>query len=162
MFSQQICSDVFTGSPWMSPLVKSLLKKKSKIPKDWREKLERSDREDRTDYCWKSPSFGFWEAWIASLVEKIEQLTMHKDKSSSSLDQQFINGLNDYIGDLCLNRNYIKPVPAEIDVNTPVPQLSTAQVFQTLSQILKAYCYRTWWDSFLDLERLCRDSFSCG
>ena len=82
---------------------------------------------------------------------------MHKDKSSSSLDQQFINGLNDYIGDLCLDLNYIKPVPAEIDINSPVPQLSTAQVFQALSQILKAY-----WDSFMDLERLCRDSFSCG
>lgn len=74
---------------------------------------------------------------------KLEQLTMHKDKSSSSLDQQFINGLNDYIGDLCLDRKYIKPVPAEIDINTPVPQLSTAQVFQALSQILKAYCYGT-------------------
>ena len=66
---------------------------------------------------------------------KVGQLMMCKDKSSSNLDQEFINGLNDYFGDLCLVQNYIKPVPAEIDINTPVPQLSTSQVFQALLQI---------------------------
>ena len=69
MFSQQICSDVFTGSPWMSPLVKSLLNKKARSQKtagrklnDLTEKIGRIIAENRR---------GFWEAWIASLVEKI-------------------------------------------------------------------------------------------
>lgn len=59
---------------------------------------------------------------------------MRKDKCSSDPDKDFINGLNGYFGDICFDREYSKPVLAEIDVNTPAPQLSTFQVFFALSR----------------------------
>jgi len=89
----------------MSPLVKSLLKKKARSQKtggrnlnDLAEKIGRIIAENRRGLA--SGKLGSQAWW-----RELEQLTMHKDKSSSSLDQQFINGLNDYIGGLCLDRN---------------------------------------------------------
>ena len=49
---------------------------------------------------------------------KVDRLSMRKDKCSSDPDKDFIIGLNDYFGDICFDREYSKPVPAEIDVNT--------------------------------------------
>ncbi|XP_022783347.1 uncharacterized protein LOC111324117 [Stylophora pistillata] len=60
---------------------------------------------------------------------------MRKDKSSCEPDKDFIIGLNDYFGDICFDREYSEPVPAEIDANTPAPQLSIFQVFIALSRI---------------------------
>ena len=49
-------------------------------------------------------------------------------KSSSNLDHEPINGLNEYFGELHgFDQNYTKSVPAEIDANIPAPQLSTTQ-----------------------------------
>ena len=60
---------------------------------------------------------------------------MRKDKCRSDPDKDFIIGLNDYFGDICFDREYSKPVLAEIEVNTAAPRLSIFQVFFALSRI---------------------------
>ena len=122
--------------PWMSPLVKSLLKKKKTRSRngggrdltELTEKIGRLIAENRRALA--SGKLGSRAWW-----RKVDRLSMRKDKCSSDPDNDFIFGLNDYFGDICFDREYSKPVPAEIDVNTPAPQLSTFQVFLALSRI---------------------------
>ena len=122
--------------PWMSPLVKSLLKKKKTRSRkgggrdltELTEKIGRLIAENRRALA--SGKLGSRAWW-----RKVDRLSMRKDKCSSDPDKDFIIGLNDYFGDICFDREYSKPVPAEIDVNTPAPQLSTFQVFLALSRI---------------------------
>ena len=114
--------------PWMSPLVKSLLKKKKTRSQkgggrdltELTEKIGRLIAENRRALA--SGKLGSRAWW-------------RKDKCSSDPDKDFIIGLNDYFGDICFDREYSKPVLAEIDVNTPAPQLSAFQVFFALSRI---------------------------
>ena len=57
--------------PWMSPLVKSLLKKKkTRSRKGGGRDLTGTGGEDRTNNNWKSPSFSVWKTLFASLVEE--------------------------------------------------------------------------------------------
>ena len=122
--------------PWMSPLVKSLLKKKKTRSRkgggrdltELTEKIGRLIAENRRALA--SGKLGSRAWW-----RKVDRLSMRKDKCSSDPDKDFIIGLNDYFGDICFDRDYSKPVLAEIDVNTPAPQLSTFQVFLALSRI---------------------------
>ncbi|PFX12862.1 hypothetical protein AWC38_SpisGene23110 [Stylophora pistillata] len=120
--------------PWMSPLVKSLLKKKPRSRKgggrdlaELTEKIGRLIAENRRALAsGKLGSLAWWR--------KVDRLSMRRDKSRCEPDKDFIICLDDYFGDICFDREYSEPVPAEIDANTPAPQLSTFQVFIALTR----------------------------
>ena len=121
--------------PWMSPLVKLLLKKKSRCQKnggrgvsDLTEKIGRIISENRRKLA--SGKLGSCSWW-----KKVDVLTLREENPACCLDDEFICGLNDFLANLCFDNSYIKPIPAVVDADVSVPQLTNRQVHHALSKI---------------------------
>ena len=118
----------------MSPLVKALLKKKARRNRlghnidELKDKIGQIITQNR-----RAPASG--KLGSRALWRKVDQLFHRRDKSATNLDQKFIEGLNDYFGELCFDNNYIRPTPVTIENNMPLPQFSSAQVYHALSGI---------------------------
>ena len=126
--------------PRMTPLVKVLLKKKARLQarsvrgvdlEDFKAKIDKNISENRMALATgKKESRAWWR--------KVDVLTHRKDKDNLSLDKNFVQDFNTYFGNLCYDDNYISPTPMEIVHNASIPQLTTSQVFNTLSKIKKS------------------------
>ena len=121
--------------PWMSPLVKLLLKKKSRCQKnggrgvsDLTEKIGRIISENRRKLA--SGKLGSRSWW-----KKVDVLTLRKENPACCLDDEFICGLNDFLANFCFDNSYIKPIPAVVDADASVPQLTDRQVYHALLKI---------------------------
>ena len=121
--------------PWMSPLVKLLLKKKSRCQKnggrgvsDLTEKIGRIISDNRHKLA--SGKLGSRSWW-----KKVDALTLRKENPACCLDDEFICELNDFLANLWFDNSYIKPIPAVVDVDASVSQLTDRQVYHALSKI---------------------------
>ena len=112
--------------PWISPLLKYLIKKRAKATK----RISKLISENRK-YLAKSESVGTSKWW-----RTVDTLSMRRKKPNLVLDNGFLDNLNDYFGNLCSDSKYIQPVPLEIDSNPPYPpQFNVTQVLIALSKI---------------------------
>ena len=123
---------------WMTPLVKTLLRKRRKLRMKGRDykipELNRriSELISASRRCLESDkslgSRGWWT--------RIDKLSQRKYTKPLSLDNEYLDSLNDYFGQLCHDVNYTEPSPLRIntDAETP-PGLSDRQVLNALSNI---------------------------
>ena len=97
--------------PWMTPLVKVLLKKKARLQarsvrgadlEDLKAKIDKNISENRMALATGNKGSRAW--W-----RKVDVLTHRKDKDNLSLDKNFVQDLNTNFGNLCHDDNYISP-----------------------------------------------------
>ena len=124
--------------PWISPLLKYLIKKRAKAVyqgklssvEELTKRISKLISENRK-YLAKSESIGTSKWW-----KTVDALSMRRRKPNLVLDKGFLDNLNDYFGNLCSDSKYIQPVPLEIDSNPPYPpQFNVTQVLIALSKI---------------------------
>ena len=119
----------------MSPLVKTLLKKKSRLSCNDKEQLATINRriselicENRTHLAAPVGSGGWWKT-----VDDITQRRTHSN--SVALYNTFANQLNDFFHELCTDLNYIAPVDVVIGSEIEVPEIPERLVWKSLSNI---------------------------
>ena len=119
----------------MSPLVKTLLKKKSRLSCNNKEQLATINRciselicEKRTHLAVPVGSAGWWKT-----VDDITQRRTHSN--SVVLDNTFANQLNDYFHELGTDLNYIAPVDVVAVSEIEVPEIPERLVWKNLSNI---------------------------
>ena len=124
--------------PWITPLVKYLLRKKKRAGDkgdvhkvgDLSSKVYKLIGENRKNWG-KNGAQGSLHWW-----RRVDNITLRKQKSHPYLENEFLVGLNDYFGDLCNDENYVKPVPLEVNPETnPPPKLQEFDVMLALSRI---------------------------
>ena len=120
---------------WMSPLVKTLLKKKSRRSCNNKEQLATINRriselicENRTHLAAPVGSGGWWKT-----VDDITQRRTHSN--SVVLDNTFANQLTDYFHELCTDQNYIAPVDVVVGSQNEAPETPERLVWKSLSNI---------------------------
>ena len=120
---------------WMSPLVKTLLKKKSRRSCNNKEQLATINRriselicENRTHFAAPVGSGGWWKT-----VDDITQRRTHSN--SVVLDNTFANQLTDYFHELCTDQNYIAPVDVVVGSQNEAPETPERLVWKSLSNI---------------------------
>ena len=120
---------------WMSCLVKTLLKKKTRLSCNNKEQLATINRrisqlicENRTHLAAPVGSGGWWKT-----VEDITQRRTHSN--SVVLDNTFANQLNDYFNELCTDLNYTAPVDVVIGSEIEVHEIPERLVWKSLSNI---------------------------
>ena len=125
--------------PWITPLVKYLLRKKRAANKghvqkveDFSSKLYKLIGENRKTWG-KNGAQGSLHWW-----RRVDKITLRKEKLQPCLEKEFVAGLNDYFGDLCNDKNYVKPVPLRVNpkIQAP-PELQEFDVMMALSKIKK-------------------------
>ena len=96
--------------PWISPLLKYLLKKRSKAAVSGRasQVKELTDRvslliaENRKNWG-KAGLRGSQHWW-----RKVDNVSLRKHKPQLVLDTEFLEGLNDFFGNLCQDSEYVQ------------------------------------------------------
>ena len=74
-----------------------------------------------------------------SSLLKLPNISMRKHKSQPVLDDSFLEGLNNFFGDLCCNSEYIERAMVHIDPGSATtPTLDEYQVILALSKIKKS------------------------
>ena len=119
----------------MSPLVKTLLKKKSRRSCNNKEQLATINRriselicENRTHLAAPVGCGGWWKT-----VDDITQRRTHSN--SVVLDNTFANQLTDYFHELCTDQNYIAPVDVVVGSQNEAPETPERLVWKSLSNI---------------------------
>ena len=124
--------------PWISPLLKYLLKKRSKAAASGRASKvkELTDRvsvliaENRKNWG-KAGLRGSQHWW-----RKVDNVSLRKHKPQLVLHAEFIEGLNDFFINLCQNSEYVESSPVAIETDTvTTPVLDKYQVMLALSKI---------------------------
>ena len=120
---------------WMSPVVKTLLKKKSRRSCNNKEQLATINRriselicENRTHLAAPVGSGGWWKT-----VDDITQRRTHSN--SVVLDNTFANQLTDYFHELSTDQNYIAPVDVVVGSQNEAPETPERLVWKSLSNI---------------------------
>ena len=119
----------------MSCLVKTLLKKKTRLSGNNKEQLATINRriselicENRTHLAAPVGSGGWWKT--------VEDFTQRRTHSNSVvLDNTFANQLNDYFNELCADLNYTAPVDVVIASEIEVSEIPERLVWKSLSNI---------------------------
>ena len=120
----------FCDPPWITPLVKYLLRKKKRAAD--RAAVYKLIGESRKNWD-RNGAQGSSHWW-----RRVDKITLRKLKSQPYLENEFLAGLNDYSGDLCNDENYVKPVPPEVNPETHPPlDLQEFDVMMALSKIKK-------------------------
>ena len=128
---------VSTRDPaWMTPLVKSLLKKKSRLTDG--ESIETLNRKignliSKNRRNWRSVGNTGTRKWW----DRVDKLSNRKYRPRSALDVETLNRLNDYFGNLCSDPNYNTIEPVSVTNDMDVPQLTSLQVLKSLATIKK-------------------------
>ena len=121
---------------WMSPLVKSMLRAKSRISRNNKERLSSINNriseiisENR-----KNPKavLGSREWW--KHVDSTSQRRCSSPKFIN-LDDSSLDRLNEYFGQLCHDDNYTRPTDVEIAQDIQAPELSIRQVWNSLKDL---------------------------
>jgi hypothetical protein len=107
--------------PWISPLVKLLLRKKAKLQANGKPLSEIKSRianiikENRDTMRSHNPmGSGMW--W-----KTVDSLSHRKDCSQSTLSGDFTRNLNDFFGNICHDSAYVEPCPMSMPSDTVIP-----------------------------------------
>ena len=122
----------------MTPLVKSLMRVKSRIAPSNKDRLAEVNRKiseliskNRRTIA-KAP-VGSREWW-----KHVDNLSQQRSISANvTLDTKSLEELNDYFADLCTDDAYTKPVPAIVDKSLEAPQISERHVWNCLQHLKK-------------------------
>ena len=122
---------------WMTPLVKSLLRKRARIcRKQQRSKdsvpqlnLRITELINQNKQNSNSGKIGSGQWW-----KKIDRLSGRREEESVSMVDDFANQLNDYFANLCFDSKYVKPTKTSTD-GWSVPFFNFQQVYNSLTKI---------------------------
>ena len=123
---------------WMTPLVKSLMRVKSRIAPSNKDRLAEVNRKiseliSKNRRTLAKASVGSREWW-----KHVENLSQQRSISANvTLDTKSLEELNDYIVDLCTDDAYTKPLPAIVDKSLEAPQISERHVWNCLQRLKK-------------------------
>ena len=118
---------------WMTPLVKSLMRVKSRIAPSNKDRLAEVNRKiseliSKNRRTLAKAPVGSREWW-----KHANNLSQRRSISANvTLDTKSLEELNDYFADLCTDDAYTKPVPAIVDKSLEAPQISERHVWKCL------------------------------
>ena len=119
---------------WMSPLVKSMLRAKSKISVSNKERLKPINSrisevisENRKNPAVAMGSRDWWE--------KVDSISQRRNSTSINLDLDLLERLNDYFGKLCYDEGYTQPIDVQISQEVTVPEITERQVLNALTKL---------------------------
>ena len=123
---------------WMTPLVKSLKRVKSRIAPSNKDRLAEVNRKiseliSKNRRTLAKAPVGSREWW-----KHVDNLSQQRSISANvTLDTKSLEKLNDYFADLCTDDAYMKPVPAIVDKSLEAPQISERHVWNCLQHLKK-------------------------
>ena len=129
---QRVVSMSSRDPSWMSPLVKSLLKKKAKVSINNNQRLEHINNRisqiisDNKKHLLVTPTGSC--KWCKEVNFRTQRLST----PSVTLKNERLEQLNDYFGSLCTDDSYIEPLPVTVDHSMQIPDVSEKQVWQVL------------------------------
>ena len=120
---------------WMTPLVKSMLKTKAKIPshcceklKDINEKIAQAISNNRRNCKDPVGSKKWWK-----VVDNKSQRSGSSPRVT--LNETSLTRLNQFFSELCQDEHYVEPVPLIVNANVNIPEVTEMQVWNTLRKI---------------------------
>ncbi|PFX21813.1 hypothetical protein AWC38_SpisGene13665 [Stylophora pistillata] len=120
---------------WMSPLVKCLLRTKSHISLNNKERLSLFNKcisELITENRRKLAAIGSSEWW-----KGVDALSQRRSSLLINLDKNSLVCLNDYFANLCYDDIYIRPIDMDILDSVKPPKISERCVWNTLVHVKK-------------------------
>ena len=123
---------------WMTPLVKSLMRVKSRIAPSNKDRLAEINRKkseliSKNRRTLAKAPVGSREWW-----KHVDNLSQRRSISANvTLDTKSLEELNDHFADLCTDDAYMKPVPAIVDKSLEAPQTSERHVWNCLQHLKK-------------------------
>ena len=123
---------------WMTPLLKSLLRSKSRFGQYSGDRLREINRrisevisENRRNLLQAHVGSREWWAHVDSLSQR------RCSSAKVTLGMQSLIELNDYFAELCWDTAYKQPTPALVESRVQVPEISERQVWNCLQHLKK-------------------------
>ena len=119
---------------WMSPLAKCMLRTKSRIKWNNKERLSLFNKrisEVITENKRKPAVIGSGDWW-----KGVDALSQRRRSSSINLDNSLVR-LNDYFANLCYDDSYVRPINMDIPDSVKLPEISERCVWNTLVHVKK-------------------------
>ena len=117
---------------WMTPLVKCMLRAKSRS-EDRRKALNKRISEviveNRRNFLASKGSCEWWKR-VDSISQRCRSMVL-------SLDHASLEELNDYFGELCSENTYMAPAPIELGEDHVIPEITKRQAWNSLQQVSK-------------------------
>ena len=106
---------------WMTPLVKALLRSKSRVSdearlKELNKRISEVISENRKQY--NMGVIGSKQWW-----KGVDLVSQRRNAARITLDRESLDQLNEYFGNLCSDTNYIRPVDIHIDPDVKAPTI---------------------------------------
>ena len=120
---------------WMPPLVKCMLRTKSRISLNNKERLSLFNKrisEVITENRRKPAVIGSGDWW-----KGVDALSQRRRSSSINLDNNSLVRLNDYFANLCYDDSYVRPIDMDIPDSVKPPEISERCVWNTLVHVKK-------------------------
>ncbi|CAB4026139.1 RNA-directed DNA polymerase from transposon X-element, partial [Paramuricea clavata] len=120
---------------WMSPLIKSLLKAKSRIARSQKDRLSLINKRISDVICQNRRNF---RALVGSRTwwRKTNDISQRNASSSRvTLDNASLTRLNRYFGELCHDDSYVEPTLSIIGDEVDIPSFTEQQVWNALKRI---------------------------
>ena len=110
---------------WMTPLVKSLMRVKSRIAPSNKDQLAEVNRKISELISKNRRTLAKAPVRSREWWKHVDNLSLRRHISANmTLDTKSLEGLNDYFANLCTDDAYTKPVPAIVDKSLEAPQIS--------------------------------------
>ena len=137
----------------MTPLVKAMLRSKSRVSdearlKELNKRISEVISENRKQY--NMGVIGSKQWW-----KGVDLVSQRRNAARVTLDRESLDQLNEYFGNLCSDTNYIRPVDIHIDPDVKAPTIPLGLVWNTLSNLKKTRTRGTTNPGYL----LCVESF---
>ncbi len=120
---------------WTSPLIKSLLKAKSRIARSQKDRLSVINKRISDVICLNRRNF---RALVGSRTwwRKTNDISQRNASSSRvTLDNASLTRLNRYFGELCNDDTYVEPTLSIIGDDVDIPSVTEQQVWNALKRI---------------------------
>ncbi|CAB3991556.1 Hypothetical predicted protein [Paramuricea clavata] len=122
---------------WMTPLLKSMIRAKSRISELNKDRLKEINKRisevisENRRKCKTTPlgSKAWWKMTDA--------LSQRKKQDRAILDNTRLSDLNDYFAKLCSDDTYVEPTPLRIESEVETPRVSELQVWNILKALTK-------------------------
>ena len=124
---------------WMTPLIKSLMRIKSRIPSRNVDRIGEINRRILEIISQNKRSLlrvpiGSGEWW-----KNVDYISQRRRTSANvNLDRNSLMELNDYFANLCQDTSYVEPTPMEICEDVNAPEISEIQVWNNLRHLKKS------------------------
>ena len=115
---------------WMTPLVKAILRSKSRVSdearlKELNKRISEVISENRKQY--NVGVIGSKQWW-----KGVDLVSQRRNAARITLDRESLDQLNEYFGNLCSDTNYIRPVDIHIDPDYKAPTIPLGLVWNTV------------------------------